>query len=241
MAPGKKIIRRKPGSAPSVNYFTMKTQDAIVLYKETESRSEREKIYVKDIFPAFKTLVENLINVYKYQIQYESKEDLRTECLEFLYTVITKFDASKGSKAFSYFNVIARNWLTIKSKQNAKLVQTFASLDDRDAFSNHEIEMIEGYSILPSPDDMITHEEQIANFRKLLTEVKVRTKTPNELLCIEAIELIFGNVENLDIINKRAVMIYIRNITNLSPKQLSIVLSTLKKHYKCIRTEEHDN
>ncbi len=238
MIAGKKITRRKPGSGPSINYFTSDTQDAIVEYKGVVAQTERDLLYRERISPAFKALVENLINVYKFQIQHESKEDLRSECVDFLYTVIPKFDPLKGSKAFSYFNVVAKNWLTIKSKQNSKMVQSFSSLDDVLAFSEHEKELIENYNILPAPDELITHEEYVVNIRKMISEIKSRVATTNESSCVEAIELIFSNAEELDFDSKRAIMVYIRNITKLSPKQLSIVLSGLKKHYKTIKNEE---
>jgi hypothetical protein len=52
-------------------------------------------------------------------------ENMKNECLEFLYGVINKFKPERGSKAFSYFNVVGKNWLTIKSKQNTKAVCAF--------------------------------------------------------------------------------------------------------------------
>ena len=238
VAPRKKITIRKPGTGPSVYYFTADTQLAIIEYKLAATQAIKADLYLKRIYPAFKALVDNLINVYGFQVRFESKEDLRNECLEFLYGVITKFDPEKGSKAFAYFNVVAKHWLTIKAKQNSKNVQTFSSMDDRDSFSRHDLDMIENYKILPAPDEYISQEEQIATLQALLKEVKARTKTANETLCMEAIEEIFEKMDVLDFDNKRAVMVYIRNLTHLSPKQLSIVLSTLKKHYKTIKNEQ---
>lgn len=233
----KKITRRKPGSGPSVYYFTADTQAAIIEYKGSDPAGKKD-LYVKRIYPAFKALVDNLINVYGFQVRFESKEDLRNECLEFLYGVITKFDPEKGSKAFAYFNVVAKHWLTIKAKQNSKNLQTFASMDDREAFSKHELELIENYSVLPAPDEFISLEEQTVKLLEMLAEIKSRTKTSNETICMDAIEEVFKNMENLEFDNKRAVMVYIRGLTRLSPKQLSIVLSNLKKHYKAIKNEQ---
>lgn len=117
----KKITRRKPGdTSPRKYYFDENTQAAIVEFQQEQNIAIRNLIYTKTISPAFRTLVENLINVYKYQVIGESKEDLRNECVEFLFTVIGKFDITKGSKAFAYFNVVAMNWLSIKSRQSAK-------------------------------------------------------------------------------------------------------------------------
>ena len=81
---GKKLIKRKPkgGAAPDEFYFNAGTQQAIVDYKAETNSTKRNDIYVKDILPAFSKLVENLINVYGFQIQYESKADLQNECIE---------------------------------------------------------------------------------------------------------------------------------------------------------------
>ena len=134
---GKKLIKRKPrgGAKPSEFYFNSDTQAAIVAYKIEQNLNKRNELYLKEILPAFDKLVENLINVYGFQIQYESKADLQSECVEFLYGVITKFDASKGTKAFSYFNVVAKNWLIIKSKQSVRNIHVFTSIDDTEALS----------------------------------------------------------------------------------------------------------
>lgn len=69
----------------------------------------------------------------------------------------------------------------------------------------------------------------------MLETLKQRSKTDNERTCVEAINTILDGIDEIDLINKRAVMAYMRDITLLSPKQLSVVLSTLKKHYKDIR------
>jgi hypothetical protein len=237
----KKITRRKPGSGPSVYYFTDATQRAIVAYKSAETPEEKEKLYVSEIYPAFKALVENLINVYNFQVKYESKDDLRNECLEFLYGVIGKFDPQKGSKAFAYFNVVAKHWLTIKAKQNTKSNQMFASMDDREAFSKHELEMIENHSVLPAPDETISQEEQTAALKSMLAEIRTRIKTSNETICMDVIDELFNDAEDLPFISKRAIMVYIRDYTHLSPKQLSVILSSLKKHYKQIKNNRLGN
>jgi hypothetical protein len=237
---GKKIVRRKPGSPPMKNYFTADTQRAIVRYQQEPDEALRHGIYVAEIRPAFDALIENLINVFGYRVLYETKEDLRAECMGFLWNAINKYDESRGSKAFSYFNVIAKNWLTIRSKKNAKDVQTFVSIDNRESFSQRELDLIENYNSIPARDEQTTLEEQHGATRKLLVEIQARIKTDNETTCMNAVNLLFEHAEDLDFVNKRAVMLYIREITKLSPKQLSIVLSNLKKHYKSIKAEQEE-
>ena len=236
---GKKLIKRKPkgGATPQEFYFNAGTQQAIVDYKAETNSAKRNDIYVREILPAFSKLVENLINVYGFQIQYESKADLQNECIEFLYGVITKFDASKGTKAFSYFNVVAKHWLIIKSKQSVRNVHVFTSLDYTESLSQHDLETIENHSVSPSPEEVMISYTNKEKIEKLLELVAAKAVTENEVECLKGINLLFSNINELDFLNKRAVMLYLREITNLSPKQLSVVLSLMKKHYKLSKQE----
>jgi hypothetical protein len=234
----KKITRRQPGSKPTTKYFTQATQDSIVKWQQTSNVMAKEIIYVKDILPAFDALVENLINVYGFKVMYESKQDLKNECLEFLYSAVPKFDHTKGSKAFSYFNVVAKHWLTIKSKQNAKKTKQYISLDYQEAISVTDMETIEKYNFIPGYDEVITQEEIKQFLVNIITELDSRTKTENEKAVVDAIKQIMERIEDIDLLSKRAVLLYVRGITKLSSKQLSITLSSLKKHYKDIRKME---
>lgn len=236
---GKKLIKRKPrgGAKPSEFYFNSDTQAAIVAYKTEQNLTKRNDLYIKEILPAFDKLVENLINVYGFQIQYESKTDLQNECVEFLYGVITKFDAAKGAKAFSYFNVVAKNWLIIKSKQSVRNIHVFTSIDDTESLSAHDLETIENQSIVPSPEDTMISAGGEQKLKEILEIISGMVTTENEVECLKGINMLFGNINELDFLNKRAVMLYLREITSLSPKSLSVVLSAMKKHYKAAKDE----
>lgn len=232
-----KIVRKKPGTK-TINYFDNTTQDAIVLYQNENNIPQKNLIYLESIFPAFDALVENLINVYGFTIAYESRTDLKNECLEFLYTALPKFNAEKGSKAFSYFNVVAKHWLTIKSKQNAKKTQSYISLDNKDAIGNHDMETIERFSVAPDGEELMIGLENKEAVKALLKEVTDRAKTENEKTCVKAINVLISSIDDVDLLNKRAILLYLREITGLSSKQLSIVLASLKKHYKDVKKKE---
>lgn len=238
MRPGaKKIKRRKPGSGPSKNYFDTDTHEAIILYNKTDDIAEKNKIYTEKISPAFQTLVDNLINVYGFHVQHDSKADLRHECVEFLHRVLPKFKADKGSKAFSYFNVVAKHALTITAKKSAKSVQIFSSLDDKESFSAHDMEIIENYNVLAAPDEIPGSDESKKQFKAIMDIISSKVKTEQESECVSAINLLFDKVEDLEFTNKRGVMVYIRELTGLAPKQLSIVLGAIKKYYKAAKEE----
>lgn len=231
----KKIIKRKPGSKNQ--YFTNATQESIVKYQKEEDVTVKHKIYLKEILPAFDALVENLINVYGFKVMYEDKDDLKAECLEFLYMTVHKFNAEKGSKAFSYFNVVAKNWLTIKSKQNVKRVSQYISLDDSETISITDQEKIEKHNFVSSFDDVLSQEEITANLQRIIDELHARSKTPNEKAVVDAIRVVVEDLEELDFLSKRGLLVYLRNISNLNPKQLSVSMSSLKRSYLEIKAQ----
>jgi len=237
----RKIKRKKPGTGPSKTYFTQETQKSIVKYQLEENRPIKEIIYVKEILPAFDSLVENLINVYGFKVQLDSKEDLKHECMEFLYGTVHKYDASKNSKAFSYFNVVAKHWLTIKSKQNAKKMQQYISIDDLESMSIADAEKIEGHNYIASYDETVSAAELKTYIDKVLTELESRAKSTNEKATLAAVKDIMTNIESLEFFSKRALLLYIREITKLNSKQLSMCLSSLKKQYKELKKSEEYN
>ena len=48
---------------------------------------------------------------------------------------------------------------------------------------------------------------------------------------------LFQNIENLPMLNKRAVFIYIKEYSRLSSKQLTMAIASIKKHYKDLRSK----
>jgi hypothetical protein len=233
----RKKIKRK-NEPTLVNYFSDKTQEQIIVYQQEPDTEKKKKIYVKEILPAFDSLVENLINVYGFSVMYESKQDLKHECLQFLYTAVDKFNAEKGSKAFSYFNVVAKNWLTIKSKQNMKRVQSYISIDDRENLSKEDLEQIETHHFHPGFEESLTAVNTHDYLTKLVVAIEDKTKTDNEKMVVNAIKVLISNLEDVDLLSKRAILLYVRELTTLSSKQLSIVLSSLKRYYRDVKNTD---
>jgi hypothetical protein len=72
---------------------------------------------------------------------------------------------------------------------------------------------------------------------ELLYEIRSKVKTENELACINSIITIFENVDDVDLLNKSAILLYMRELSGLSPKQLTTTMQMLKKHYKKLKTD----
>lgn len=226
----KKIVRTSKSDGK--DYFSVETQDAIVEYQKTECSDERNKIYLEKILPAFDRLSQNLIFIYGFISPGEPYEHLKNDCVSFLFETLNKWDPDKGTKAFSYFNVVAKNWLIINSRRKAKGDRRHISIEHEDDMSKRDKAAFDAHDIVMGPDvDMIK-----ANFRNEIMEVlfdiqKIVTGE-NEKRCIDAVITVFETIDQLDFLNKRAIFVYVRDISGLSPKQLSVAMSIIRKHYK---------
>lgn len=218
-------------------YFTSQTQDAICKFQDSTDRKEREKLYVEHIMPAFEKLVENLINIHKFSSMYDSYEDLKSDCVNFLFETIHKFNQSMGTNAFSYFNVVAKNWLIIKTKQKAQKSKRNISIDDSASLSVNDLQVIEEYGSIPAQDLEMDRAVAVERILKMLYDIRAKARVENELACINSVITIFENMDDLDILNKSAIFLYMRELSGLSPKQLTTAIQSIKKQYNKLKLE----
>ena len=225
-------IEVKPAKNNLKLYFNSGTQDSIVKFQQEIIKKEKDRLYVSDIMPAFEKLVENLINIHKFTGMHDTYDELKNDCVNFLFETIHKFDASRGTNAFSYFNVVAKNWLIIRTKQKTQRTKKSVSLDDPSSLTANETLIIEEFNLLPSQDILVDSADAAENTLSLLYEIRSKAKTENELTCINAIITIFENIDEIDLLNKSAVLLYMRELSGLTPKQLTTSMQSIKRHYK---------
>ena len=111
--PQLKKRRRKRGTGK--HYFTQEHEDAIVQFCKSTDRAEREILYRDLIGPALNEMVDKIVYTYKFT-NLPNIAELQDECKIWLTTILDKYDQSKGSKAFSYFSVVTKNWFIHKVK-----------------------------------------------------------------------------------------------------------------------------
>lgn len=248
----RKIKRKKPGTGPSNVYFTDDTQNAIIEWQAIktdeqkiknlpltdEQEALRQAIYKTRIHPAFDALVDNLINVYGYKAAFENKDDLKRECLSFLFTVLGKYDSTKSFRAFAYFNVVARNWLTIRCKNASKRTSIMISLDNPDAWTDSDYELIVDTRSVDSFDEFFNPKVTKEQLQLVVSSVRSMLRSESHKRVLDAVIVILDRTEDLDFLNKRAISLYLRDLTGLSQKEISTALSAIKKKYKTYKNIE---
>jgi len=230
------VINNKEEKSNLKLYFNQDTHKAIVAFQLEQTKKDRDKLYVEQIMPAFEKLVENLINIYKFTSMHDSYEDLKVDCVNFLFETIHKFDETRGTNAFSYFNVVAKNWLIIKTKQKSQKMKKLVSLDDPESLSSYDTCLIEEHNYLPFKDAGM----EFANRKeivKMLYDIRAKTKSENELICINSIITVFENLDDIDLLNKSAILLYMRELSGLSPKQMTTTMQAIKSYYKKLKIE----
>lgn len=220
--------KRKKKKKP---YFGKDAHLAIVDYQNSDEQKEKNKIYTEKIRPSFDKLVENLIFIHGFSTGQEHFKILKSDCVSFLFEILQKFDPSKGSKAFSYFNVCAKNFLIIQTKKRTKRKYRNISIED-DALSTADKLEIEYSQVIPSQESSLILEEDKNLIFDVIEKIKEKLKNGNELKCINAINTIFKNINELDYLNKRAIFVYLRELSGLNAKQLSVAMSNIRKQYK---------
>lgn len=203
-------------------YFTKIHEEAILKYASTSDRHEKSVLYVTLIQPAFNEMVDKIVFTYKF-ISLPNIEDLKEECKIWLTTILDKFDSSKGSKAFSYFSVITKNWFIHKVKKNTNGREV--GLEDiSQEFEEENLFVLNGYD---------ETREKTEFWQALYQEMDTWDSTTlkqNERKVYEAIKILMKDPDGIEIFNKKAIYLYIRELTGLTTKQ--IVVSLKKFRYK---------
>ena len=219
--------RKKPGRKPSKKklYFGMEVQDAIVRYNLSESTSTKNKIYQREIHKAFDKLAENIINTFKFSYFDSPFEDTKAEVVSFLVMNIHKYDHTKGSKAFSYFSVVAKNYLILHNNNNYKKLK---SHDDISVLDNKPISDNKKHYLEDLTEEMIIYfEANIPTIFKKKRDVDV---------AYSIIEL-FKRRNEIENFNKKSLYILIREMTNVNTVHITSVVNVFKKKYKTILSE----
>tara|TARA_R110000824_G_scaffold88551_10_gene217604 strand:- start:1842 stop:2543 length:702 start_codon:yes stop_codon:yes gene_type:complete len=225
MAPPKK----KRAKRRKNYYFTQIHEDAIVEYSNTTDLKRREFLYGKLIQPALNEMVNKIIFTYRFT-SLPNIDYLRDDCKIWLTTILDKFDPSKGSKAFSYFSVVTKNWFIHKVKQNARRQKKEVYMEDM--LNKLEESVVSDEKQYP---DLREEREFWNNFYEELSTWDADMLKENEKKVLLAVKILFESSNDIEIFNKKAIYLYLREITGLNTKQVVNNLNKLRKKYRAFK------
>jgi len=214
------MIKKRRKRKKKNNYFTQFHEDSILEYIASENNKHRNDLYKNIIQPVFTEMINKIVFTYKFT-NLPNVESLKSECEMHLVTILSNFDPSKGSKAFSYFSVITKNWFIAKVKKTAIQLKREAAYDE--ISKQVEMDKLSTYNTY----DIEREKKEFMEY--LWIEIKKwenQNLKENERKILEAIKILFTDAETIEIFNKKAIYLYIREITNLNTKQ---VLNSLNK------------
>ena len=220
----KKIVKKKKRKV----YFGQEVQDAVVEYNSSDNSSERNKIYGTKIHAAFDKLAENIINTFKFTYFNDPFVDVKHEVVAFMVINMHKYDHTKGSKAFSYFSVVAKNYLILHNNNNYKKLKTHDGMDvldrHRSKDSNYESDFV------TLTNEIIEYfDDNISSIFKKDRDIKIGY----------AIVDLMKQREEIENFNKKALYILIREMTDVETSHITSVVNVLKKHYKKLLNTYH--
>lgn len=218
------MARKKSSS----NYFTSETEQYINLYNTSTDNEYRNRIFTEHIYFPFYKLAENIIHTFKfYYTDVDQIEDLKHEVVSMLLEdKISKFDPTNGAKAYSYFGTIVKRWLINYNNKNYKKLKQVGSFDDIQDSYEHDITAVDNAYRKPLSAFMDRWVEQMYD------EIESIFSKEADIQVADAVLTIFRTRNDLDIFKKKALYIYIREMTECDTPQLTRVINVLREDFK---------
>jgi|TARA_R110000796_G_scaffold12964_1_gene42388 hypothetical protein len=217
--------RVKRGRKPSKKqYFTYMTDQAIIAYNTDPSWSKRNRVFKDHINYPFNKLVENIYHTFKFSYFDVPYEDIKAEVVGFLTEKIGKFQEGKG-KAFSYFSIIAKNYLIIQNNSN------YAKMKAR-----RGVEVIDERRNIQAEVTLSDRQEALRDFTNQWCDwydlhINRIFTNKRDIIVADTILELFRIRDNIENFNKKALYILIRERTGLKTQNITKVINIMKRDY----------
>ena len=222
MPPLKKKRKKK-----SKIYFGTPVHNAIVEYNRSDDYTFRHKIYTEEIHAAFLKLAENIINTFKFSYFDYGFRDLQEEVVSNLVINMHKFDETRGSKAFSYFSIVAKNYLILNNNANYKKMK-----------SHDDITVLNGEGTIDSGiNPSISKEIFEKTVEYLYERLDLLFPKPKDKHVAESILYLCKNKDQIDNFNKKALYIMIREMTDVQTSKITQISNVFRRIYPRIQEE----
>lgn len=204
-------------------YFTQDTEDAIIAYNKSSSDREKNQLYKERIQYPFEKLAENILNTFKFTYFDVPKEDIQCEVVAILIQKIHMFKEGKG-KAFSYFSIVAKNYLILNNNSNYKRFKKTSLLSEMPESWNPENDFYEteqGEEFNEFKDLMLAYWDN--NLTNVFTKKR-------DIQIADAILELFRRSQNIENFNKKHLYLLIREMTDCKTHYITKVVNVMKEH-----------
>jgi hypothetical protein len=220
------------------NYFDVREEDAVKSFLLAKTSEEKNKIYNQFLRSPLDKMISSIIRRYKLYRKDMNFEEIHTDTHSFLMTKVDKFKPSKNKKAYSYFGTICKNYLMGQIIKDQKDTNRKISYEDVSSALEERPDMI--YTI---DDDTIAMDFVIATYSKELKDfIDSENLNDNEKKLGYALVDLFDNYETIfsstdnNKFNKNIILLSLREMTNLSTKEIRTSIKKFKKLYVVTQT-----
>jgi len=231
----KKTGTRKP--AASRMYWTDETEQAVIRYNSTTDSELREKIYRELLEFPFHKLIENVFNRFGFTYFRTEPKKVQEEALAHLVSNIGKFDPNrpskvhrkKKSKAFAYFSVIAKNWFILLNNTTYKDFQTHSPISEERSEDTVQLQTVDKHYAQAELDEFmkLTLDFWEANVKKIFSKQR-------DLEIAYAVMELLRSAKRIDAFNKKALYLYIRDMSDCKTQQITKVINKMRQYHKTI-------
>jgi hypothetical protein len=217
----------------SVNYFDVREETAVVMFLQAETMKERNEIYNEFLKKPIEKMVSSIIRRYKLYRKDMSFDEILNDTHSFLITKSDKFIPDKNKKAYSYFGTICKNYLMGQIIKDQKDTNRKVSYEDISSSLEERPDLV--YYI---ENDVVESDKIIIDYiEQLKTFIDTSTLNENEVKLGYSLLELFENYDSIFVgndnkkFNKNLVLMSIREMTNLSTKEIRLSMKKYKKLY----------
>lgn len=224
---------KKTKKKPKENYFDIREENAVIEFLTATSFNEKNKIYNEFLRKPLDKMISSIIRRYRLYRKDMDFNEIHTDVHSFLMTKVDKFKPSKNKKAYSYFGTICKNYLMGQILKDQKETNRKVSYEDISA------------SLEDRPDMSYYIDEDVLDLDSIIVEYTVKLKdfvdtqnlNDNErklglalIDVFEKYETIFTSTDNSKF-NKNLILLSLREMTNLTTKEIRVSLKKFKSLY----------
>lgn len=237
------VTSKKRGrKATNVNYFDVREEEAVKAFLIAETYEEKNKIYNEFLRAPLDKMISSIIRRYKLYRKDMDFREIHVDTHSFLMTKVDKFKPSKNKKAYSYFGTICKNYLMGQIIKDQKETNRKISYEDISSSLEERPDLVYEIDIEVVETDLLinTYLNDLRDFISNENLSESEKKLGYALIDLfENYDTIFAGTDN-NKFNKNIILLSLREMTNLTTKEIRNSMKKFKKLYLLVQTKMKD-